>query len=168
LEPIPSLPEIERRLIEFLRRLAEEGTTEIGCAKSVAWVFSDDCVFYAQALQIRVPLAAHNARMAARLAQSDAARELGLEVRAFGTIGGDVYCTLYVPDGDKDAGDHRIEGLKLAVPASAVPLRLAASALRWRFMRFFGKPATLLEVVMTPLHVARVLAGGCERSGDPD
>jgi len=168
MDPILSMTEIERRLLEFQRRLAAEGSTEIVAAKSVAWLFSEDCVFYAQALQIRVPLAAGNARLAARLAQSDAAREIGVEVRAFGTVGEAVYCTLYVPTNPEDARDHRIEGLKLGVPTQAVPLRTVTSALRWRFMQFFGKPATMLQVMMTPLHVARVLAGCCEIPGDPD
>ncbi|MCK9460536.1 MAG: hypothetical protein M0R80_12935 [Proteobacteria bacterium] len=168
MDPIPSSVEIERRLLEFLRRLAAEGSTGIGAAKSVAWVFSEDCVFYAQALRIRVPLAADNARVAERLLQSDAARRIGVEVRAFGTIGECVYCTLYVPESLEDARSHAIGGLKLAVPTQAVPLGLAESAILWRLMRFFGKPSTMLHVVMTPMHVARVLAGSCERAGDPD
>jgi len=167
-DPIPSLPEIERRLIEFLRRLAAEGSTRLGETSTAAWVFSEDCVFYARALQIRVPLAEENARIAAALTQSAAARRIGVEVRALGTIGESVYCTLYVPESLEDAGDHSIEGLKLAVPTEAVPLRLVTSALRWRFMLFAGKPATMLKVVMTPFHVARVLAGSCESPGDPD
>jgi hypothetical protein len=168
MDPFPSFPEIERRLIEFLRRLAAEGSTEIGGAQFAAWVFSENCVFNYRALQIRAPLPAENARLAARLTQSDAARNIGVEVRAFGTIGETVYCTLYVPDTLEDARDREINGLKLAVPARAVPLNLVESALRWHFMRFIGKPATMLKVIMTPMHIARVLAGSCQAVGDPD
>ena len=168
MDPIPSLPEIERRLLAFLRRLAEQGSTAIGCAEKVAWVFSADCVFYAQALQVRVPLAADNARIAAALAQSAAAQMLGVEVRAFATVADNVYCALYVPQSAADAADHQISGLKLAVPTGAVPLRLVPSALRWRFVRFVGKPSTMLKVIMTPLHVSLILAGSCSGSGDPD
>jgi hypothetical protein len=168
MDPIPSFPEIERRLIEFLQRAVAGGSTEIGGARSAAWVFSEDCLFYGQALQIRVPLAEKNAGIAARLTQSDAARNIGVEVRALGTIGEIAYCTLYVPDTPKDAGDHLIEGLKLVVPTKVAPLRLVTSALRWRFMQFAGLSATRLEAVMTPMHVARVLAGSCQSPGDPD
>lgn len=168
MDPIPPFVEIERHLLEFLRRLAVEGSTEIGEAKSVAWVFSEDCVFHAQALHVRAPLAPGNARLAERLVQSDAARKIGVEVRALGTIGEDAYCTLYVPTSPEDARDHAVEGLKLAVPTHAVPLRLVTGGLRWRFAQFAGKPATMLKVIMTPLHVARVLAGCCESPGDPD
>ena len=168
MDPVPSLPEIERRLIEFLKRLAAEGSTEIREAKSVAWVFSDDCVFHARALQVRVPLPEKNARAAEALLQSEAARELGVEVRAFGTVGEELYCTLYVPESPEDAADHQIQGLKLAVPAEAAPLRLVTSALRWGFAQFAGKSSTLLKVVMTPLHVARVLAGRRQSPGDPE
>jgi hypothetical protein len=168
MDPIPSLPETERRLLEFLRRLAAEGTTEIGGASRAAWVFSEDCVFHARALQIRVPLPEENARVAASLVQSVAARRIGVEVRALGTVGETVYCTLYVPESLEDAGEHQIDGLKLAVPAKAVPLRLVTGGLQWRFVRFAGRPATMLKVVMTPLHVARVRAGSCRIPGDPD
>jgi hypothetical protein len=168
MDTVPPLPEIERRLIDFLGRMAADGSTDISEAKSVAWVFSEDCAVHAWALQVRVPLPQGNAGLADALLKSAAARDLGVEVRAFGTDGGVVYCTLYVPSSPEDAREHQIAGLKLAVPAAAVPLKLVTGALRWGFVRFTGKPATLLKVVMTPLHIARVLAGTGPSLGDPD
>jgi hypothetical protein len=167
MDEMPPLPEIERRLLEFLGRAVDAGTTEIGRAGAVAWIFSEDCVFHAGALWIRVPLPAGNARTAAALAGSAASREHGLEARAVGTVGERVYCTMYVPETVADAADHQIRGLKLAVPTKAARLRLATSAWRWRFARFAGLSAIRLDFVMTPLHVARVLAAG-RGSGDPD
>jgi hypothetical protein len=168
MDPVPPFPEIEQRLIDFLQRAVAEGSTEIGAAKSAAFVFLEDCVFSARALQIRVPLPEKNARVAARLTQSPAAQRIGVEVRVLGTLDEVAYCTLYVPESAEDAGDHAIKGLKLAVPTKVAPLRLVTSALVWGFTRFFGKPATTLHFIMTPLHVTRILAGSCQSSGDPD
>jgi hypothetical protein len=168
MDPVPSFPEIERRLIEFLRRAVAEGSTEVGEAQSAAWVFSEDCVFYDRALQIHVPLPEQNARVAERLTQSPAAQRIGVEVRVLGTVAGVAYCTLYVPESPADAGEHQIGGLKLAIPTQAAPLRPVTSGLRWRLARFAGLSATRLQAVMTPFHVARVLAGSCQTAGDPD